>query len=555
MQQIGRYRILGELGRGAMGVVYKAEDPSIGRIVAIKTIRLADAPNDKERQFLRERLFREARSAGILSHPGIVTIYDIYEQDGICYVFMEFVDGPTLEKILQSEEALNKKLLLHVLEQTATALDFAHGKGIVHRDIKPANIMLTSAGDVKITDFGVAKFTSQQATNTGVLLGTPSYMSPEQIADRAVDGRSDQFALAVIAYQLLTGERPFVADSLPALMFKIVNEEQSGIGRINPTLGPGVDIVLKKALTKDAGARYPTCSQFIRALTGACESRYDWQPMRQGAIDSMETVAEPKAAVVIDEPAPAVELVEPPAPKAKRTWVWFAAGFALTMLLVLAIRYLLFSNDLKEASSSVAQQRPAADDSNRPSALGPAATVPTPAPTPAPTETSTATEEPKAGEPEPPPLRAPANGRSVPEPAGESRVRVVTSPPGARVIVDGQPRLICTSPCNLDLSPGRHTLATMLNGYRNQPRIFQVPQDREIIIALDKAFGTLMVASAPPGATITINGRERNEKTPAMLTLATGRHKIELSKDGRREEQDIEIKDGVVTKIDVSWTR
>jgi hypothetical protein len=114
---------------------------------------------------------------------------------------------------------------------------------------------------------------------------------------------------------------------------------------------------------------------------------------------------------------------------------------------------------------------------------------------------------------------------------------------------------MCTAPCVLDLSPGRHTLATMLNGYRNQPRIFQVPQDREIIIALDKAFGTLMVASAPPGATITINGRERNEKTPAMLTLATGRHKIELSKDGRREEQDIEIKDGVVTKIDVSWTR
>jgi serine/threonine-protein kinase len=549
MQQIGRYRILGEIGRGAMGVVYKAEDPSIGRIVAIKTIRLADALNEKERQFLRERLFREARSAGILSHPGIVTIYDIYELDGVCYVFMEYVDGPTLEKILHSEDGLNKKTLLSVLDQTAAALDFAHGKGIVHRDIKPANIMLTSAGAVKITDFGVAKFTSQQATNTGVLLGTPSYMSPEQIADRTVDGRSDQFALAVIAYQLLTGERPFTAGSLPSLMFKIVNEEPANVTRINPTLGPAVDIVLKKALTKDASARFPTCAQFIRALTAACEARSDWQPLRQGAIESMETVAELR-----NQPAPApdakIESAAPPRTTAKRPWVWFAAGFVLVMSLAIAARYLLFKNDGKQSPVTVAQQ-PAPADDNRPSALGPTTAIPTPAPPPVPETAPPPADEPKSVEP-----TAPSpTPRPAPEPAGDTPVRLVTNPPGARVIVDGQPRLMCTSPCEIKLANGRHTLATMLDGYRNQPRIFQVPQDRDIVIPLDRAFGTLMVASAPAGATITINGRERNEKTPAMLTLATGRHKIELSKDGRREEQDVEIKDGVVTKIDVSWNR
>src|SRR5215510_9623998 len=143
MDHIGRYRILGEIGRGAMGVVYRAEDPAIGRIVAIKTIRLAEASSDKERAFLRERLFREARSAGILSHPGIVTIYDIYEENDICYVFMEYVDGPTLERLM-IDEGLDKKLLLDVIEQTAAALDYAHKQGIVHRDIKPANIMIGS---------------------------------------------------------------------------------------------------------------------------------------------------------------------------------------------------------------------------------------------------------------------------------------------------------------------------------------------------------------------------------------------------------------------------
>jgi len=553
MQQIGRYRVLGEIGRGAMGVVYKAEDPSIGRIVAIKTIRLADAETDQERQFLRERLFREARSAGILSHPGIVTIYDIYEQDGICYVFMEFVDGPTLEKVLLSEEGLNKKTLLSILDQTAAALDFAHGKGIVHRDIKPANIMLTSSGVVKITDFGVAKFTSHQATNTGVLLGTPSYMSPEQIADHQIDGRSDQFALAVIAYQLLSGERPFTSGSLPSLMFKIVNEEPPNITRINPTLGAAVDIVLKKSLSKDAKERYPSCAQFIRALSAACEAKSDWQPLRQGAIESMDTVAEPRNGPVPVQPPPFVDSGEQPKPSVTRSRMWLVAGVALAISLAVAARFLLFSNDGGQTPAAVAQQNAPTDD-NRPSALGPATQVPTPAPTPVPTETTQAPAEP---EPTPAPAAEPPQpkARPTPEPAGDTSVKIVTNPPGARVIVDRQPRLMCTTPCQLMLPSGRHTLATMLDGYRDQPRIFQVPEERDIIIPLDRSFGTLMVASAPAGATITINGRERNEKTPAMLTLATGRHKITLSKDGRREEQDIEIKDGVVTKIDVSWNR
>jgi serine/threonine-protein kinase len=179
VQQVGRYLIIGELGRGAMGIVFKAQDPAIGRTIAIKSIRLQELTDDSERERLKERLFREAQSAGILSHPGIVTIYDIAEQDGMAYIFMEFVNGPPLEKMLTREQTPDKETLLSILRQTAAALDYAHKKGIVHRDIKPANIMIHEDGTAKVTDFGVAKIVSQQMTQAGTMMGTPSYMSPE----------------------------------------------------------------------------------------------------------------------------------------------------------------------------------------------------------------------------------------------------------------------------------------------------------------------------------------------------------------------------------------
>src|SRR5215470_4955052 len=212
VEQIGRYQILGELGRGAMGIVYKALDPAIGRTVAIKSIRLTELTDEAERERLRERLFREAQSAGILSHPGIVTIYDIAEQDNMAYIFMEFVNGPPLEKMLKHEQTPDKETLLSIFRQVAAALDYAHKKGIVHRDIKPANIMIHEDGTAKVTDFGVAKILSQQMTLAGTMLGTPSYMSPEQVEGTSIDGKADQFALAVIAYELLTGDKPFSAE-------------------------------------------------------------------------------------------------------------------------------------------------------------------------------------------------------------------------------------------------------------------------------------------------------------------------------------------------------
>src|ERR1700681_3632260 len=279
VQQVGRYQIDSELGRGAMGIVYKAQDPAIGRTVAIKSIRLQDLTDETERPRLRERLFREAQSAGMLSHPNIVPIYDIAEQDGMAYIFMEFVNGPPLEKMLKVEQTPDKETLLSIFRQTAAALDYAHKKGIVHRDIKPANIMVHEDGTAKITDFGVAKIMSQQMTLSGTMMGTPSYMSPEQVQSTAITGGADQFSLAVIAYEALTGEKPFAAEYMPTLLYKIVREDPLPPQRLNPTLGPSVETVLRKAMSISANYRDGSCTEFKNALSASCNATKGWTPL------------------------------------------------------------------------------------------------------------------------------------------------------------------------------------------------------------------------------------------------------------------------------------
>ena len=320
MEQIGRYRILGELGRGAMGIVYRAQDPAIGRTIAIKSIRLSELTGEAERERLRERLFREAQSAGILSHPGIVTIYDIAEENGMAYIFMEFVNGPPLEKMLLSAQTPDKETLLSIFRQTASALDYAHRKGIVHRDIKPANIMIHEDGAAKITDFGVAKIVSQHLTVPGTMMGTPSYMSPEQIQGGEITGRTDQFSLAVMTYEALTGEKPFAAEYLPTLLYRIVREEPAPARRLNPTLSAQAERALRKALSKSPGDRYETCAEFIAALSSGLSAAPGWTPLPRGASQSLitggsqevlaETVADPLPETLAD---PAPELAAPKA--------------------------------------------------------------------------------------------------------------------------------------------------------------------------------------------------------------------------------------------------
>ena len=272
MEQIGRYEIASELGRGAMGIVYRARDPRIGREVAIKTIKPADQADRDEIEDLRERLFREAQSAGCLSHPGIVTIFDVDEQDGLVYIAMELVEGQTLDRYVSTagDTARSPGFAVDLLLQVGDALDYAHRRGIVHRDIKPSNIMISPDG-VKIMDFGVARIASSQLTRTGAVMGTPNYMSPEQVKGEDLDGRSDQFSLGAIGYELLTGKKPFQASNLTSTIFKIVSADPVRPRQLNPQISAPLEAAVLRALAKDPDGRFAVCREFAEAAAAAVE--------------------------------------------------------------------------------------------------------------------------------------------------------------------------------------------------------------------------------------------------------------------------------------------
>lgn len=263
----GRYEIIGELGRGAMGVVYKATDPVIGRTVAVKTIKLSEEGTGLSRPELLTRFQTEARAAGLLTHPNIVVVFDAGEEDGLYYITMELVEGKSLQAHLDGGQAFALPRVLRIMEQTCSALQFAHERSVVHRDIKPANIMLTADDTVKVTDFGTAKIlqfgTMQQ---TAHVMGTPSYMSPEQVKGRAVDGRSDIFSLGVMLYEMVTGEKPFPGQNITTVIYKIVNEEPVPPRQIDPSIHPGISAVVMKALAKEPEARYQSCRQMLEDL-------------------------------------------------------------------------------------------------------------------------------------------------------------------------------------------------------------------------------------------------------------------------------------------------
>lgn len=268
MEQIGPYEILGELGRGGMGIVYRGLDPVIGRTVAVKTVHSSDLGDSAEQTKLKDRLFREAKSAGMLSHPGIVTIYQAGQDKDVLFIAMEFIDGPNLADALARTRP-SVELTLQILKQAAEALDYAHSKGVIHRDIKPANLLLQSEGRIKVADFGIAKIAATNLTKTGTTVGSPAYMSPEQIRAMAMDGRADQYSLGIVAYEMLTGLRPYDSDTITSLVFKVVFE-QPDLSKLEQVPGGlRMDPVFRKVLAKSAEDRFPNCMAFWQALSDA----------------------------------------------------------------------------------------------------------------------------------------------------------------------------------------------------------------------------------------------------------------------------------------------
>lgn len=598
MGTIGRYRIIGELGRGAMGVVYHATDPAIGRSVAIKTIRIRDVNDTQQSGKLRERLFREARSAGVLSHPNIVTIYDMDEIDGLAYIAMAYVNGPTLEKILASEAPLSGAAMLRILRQAASALDYAHGRGIVHRDVKPANIMTDEDGAVKITDFGIAKLTAAgNATETKTVVGTPNYMSPEQVQGLPVDGRSDQFSLAVIAYEILTGERPFQGEHLSTVVYKIVAEEPERAHQINGTLTPRIDEVLRRALAKKPQDRFPNCANFVGALEMACAESRGWKTLAAGSAAAMTTIAVDQPVARSSEPERPFEM--PPAPgrePPRRPWRFVPVMMSVAVALSLLGAVLWqagslpslpgFSNLLAYVQARTEPQQQAHGAEPAPQEkTQPAEPTPPPAPVSAPASSpagdqqhapaaeqttqaaSAPAVEPTVQKPSPlgpragsdtadnkTPIDAPPQRvqESVRVPRGRLQqpqdVWVTTNPPGAKVVLDDDLGQSCRTPCMLHGPSGLHHLTVSQAGYLNEYREIRVGDTAQDVplISLREASGTLMVTTVPTGASVRINGQLIQQVTPAAITLRPGTYSVTVEKGGHSQTERIEVEQSPV---------
>lgn len=355
-QRIGRFQIEGVLGRGAMGVVYLASDPIIGRKVALKTLVLPEGSEEAEE--FRARFLREAQAAGILNHPGIVTVYDagVDETTGLSYIAMEFVEGRSLRDLLRQGYHFSFSEVARLGAALAVALDYAHSKGVVHRDIKPANILLTDQGQVKITDFGVARLATSNLTTTGQFIGTPNYMSPEQVQGLPVDGRSDLFSLGVVLFELLTGRRPFAGESLTEVSFKIVHEPAPVPSHVRPGVPPAFNPIILKLLEKNPENRYPRGLEVARALealrrllAGLPEAPAPRPAEATGTV-SQQVVARPemvatatRATTLGEEQVPAVAEQQPPSiwrlPIATRWVIILLSAVVLPPLLLFALLY------------------------------------------------------------------------------------------------------------------------------------------------------------------------------------------------------------------------
>ncbi len=266
--QLGRYEIREELGKGAMGIVYLARDPLIGRLVALKTFRLGFSAGDRDIEQFRARFIREAQSAGILSHPGIVTVHDVVErsEEGLAFIAMEYVRGTNLKMLLQGDAPLELSFVADVISQIAAALDYAHAHGVIHRDVKPANVILTGDGKVKLTDFGIARLDSSNLTQEGQMLGTPNYMAPEQVMGKEVDHRADLFSLGVVLYEMLTGHKPFQGENLTVVSHRIVYDPFTPPRDYARELPLGVEQILDRALEKEPAKRFQKAKEMVEEL-------------------------------------------------------------------------------------------------------------------------------------------------------------------------------------------------------------------------------------------------------------------------------------------------
>jgi len=540
LEKIGRYEIVGQLGRGAMGVVYKAMDPMIGRTVALKTMRL-DAHGTETSELL-QRFRNEARLAGMLNHPNIVSIHDADEINGLFYMAMEYIEGKTLRQLLSEEHVLPMEQVLELSRQIAAGLDAASAEQVVHRDIKPANIMILRNGSLKIMDFGIAK-AGGGVTSKGAVLGTPNYMSPEQIRGELLDGRSDLFSFGVILYEMVTGARPFVGDNITTILHKIVHEEPIPPRQLNPAIHPGLDRVLLKALAKSPQQRFQLGAELVHALENyesfETESASTMIPpiARQSATTAPTTTASPQQATDGTRTigAPAMSAV------AMRKPLALLAGF-LVVVIVLASGAFVYVRHKQTKQKGEQQSQPQPNRSETAekasSPLLPQTIAP-PAPLPSPTPLAEASSSEPISSSNEPELPATSLGELV----------VSSDPDGAEVKIDGRGQSDWRTPFTASgVSPGAHTLTFNKSGYAAETRVVEVHADQQAFLRVSmNVLVPTSIGSDPVGAAILIDGKKISQVTPAQVMLTRGAHSIALRKTGFQEAvTNIDLHEGQV---------
>ena len=570
--KLGRYEILRELGHGAMGVVYEATDPTIGRRVALKAIRFDGIGTTADEA--AKRFKNEARAAGGLNHPNLVTVYDAGEDGGNLYLAMEFIEGSNLDELLRAQHTLPPQKAIDIIRQVCSGLDFAHSKGIVHRDIKPANVMLGPHGVVKITDFGIAR-AGEAMTLTGQVIGTPHYMSPEQVVGKTLDGRSDLFSVGVMLYEMITGERPFEGQSITTIMYKIVHETPVSPRKLDSTIHPGLSAVIEKALAKAPEERFQTGADLTKAL-----ENYERSPIAQSSTLDLPTHQFP---VAVGEPAqpssdgtqviqPAASSTTDPAISGRRFFSRLSPA-ARKRLIVFGVLWVLFlANRYREHGTQNRSQDIRSETR---------ASVAAPAPPQANESTEDNGEEVKAGQQ---PLTEHPNAT---ENKSTALLKVNSSPPAAIIEIDGK-STGQTTPAELQLPRGQHSVTVRMAGFTPSSASFRVKGGEEIEyspelsvslpnipgapnVAIPDLSGIkdmvkqqtlqgkawerwareqnsdqpkLVITSSPLGARVLINGNDSGKTTPAVIATKPGEYQIRLELDGfEPAEKDVKVQE------------
>jgi TonB family protein len=584
---IGRYQVTGSLGFGAMGAVYKAFDPLIKRPLAIKTIRLDIPRNSPQHRAFIERFYQEARISGTLSHPNIVTLFDIGEENGLPFLAMEYVDGKTIAAALDEGTQFKPELVIALVSQVASALDYAHSRGVVHRDIKPSNLILHDAEKVKVTDFGIAKLVDSEITHAGALLGTPSYMSPEQAMGEKLDGRSDIFSLGVCAFEMLSGHQPFPGSNVTSILYKLVH--------VDPIEPPDLETnglvpqkwreVFSKVLAKKPANRYQTAGAFVEDLeyclgswfTGlGAQAAADAVPPPESAVEETVTVERPLAdprpvsselETLVHTPPDGVRVPAPVEPGE------VDAGDIATVRLPLPSPSSPPAGPV-DATLVLGEAAPATalgpeGTAGTPQPPGRTTTLPLPAPVPATSRRGLplgavvsgvgalllvaagivgwalwqrTRASPPEGAASPAPL-ASAAVPTAPSPVAESpatgTLRVVSDPTGARVKVDGEVK--GQTPLDVaGLALGTHDVRVDLRGYDPQVRAAVLSAEAptaELKVSLERATpttGTADIVSTPAGAAVSVDGKPAGRTPLSGVALKPGPRRVELALAGHQ---------------------